>query len=324
MAALDFPNSPTVGQQYAAPNGATYQWDSAAWVIAGSAPAVPSGPAGGDLSGTYPNPSVSPVAKSKWVTSGANITPAVATNQVVVPGPTGTVDQSQLVLGTRTVKTHIESIATLNWGGVVVNAYYDGSNWHQDDASKPSWSMDINLDQDNFEVLRFAPGGAISSPLAVKNDGKTYCTLADTSVTKTMLAVRAACNTFVQANFPGTSPTIPITTWTKVLDVGTITVRGGLVLLFHNWSWAYVGNNNAQTIYVGFARNGTVINYVRNDFSGSGTGLSRWSIPAPMWLEGPPAGTYLYSIYMYVANSNGAVNVAGSDVPGVATVMELS
>jgi len=31
MAALDFPNSPTVGQQFAAPNGALYSWDGAVW-----------------------------------------------------------------------------------------------------------------------------------------------------------------------------------------------------------------------------------------------------------------------------------------------------
>jgi hypothetical protein len=31
MAQLDFPNSPTVGQQYAASNGAMYSWDGTVW-----------------------------------------------------------------------------------------------------------------------------------------------------------------------------------------------------------------------------------------------------------------------------------------------------
>jgi hypothetical protein len=38
MAALDFPNTPTLNQQYAAPNGVTYQWDGAAWIVTGGPP----------------------------------------------------------------------------------------------------------------------------------------------------------------------------------------------------------------------------------------------------------------------------------------------
>src|SRR5215475_2544726 len=37
MAALDFPSSPTLNQQFAAPNGVTYKWDGTAWVVLGGA-----------------------------------------------------------------------------------------------------------------------------------------------------------------------------------------------------------------------------------------------------------------------------------------------
>jgi len=40
MAALDFPNSPTVGQQYAASNGALYSWDGAVWISQAQGQAV--------------------------------------------------------------------------------------------------------------------------------------------------------------------------------------------------------------------------------------------------------------------------------------------
>jgi len=61
--ALDFPNPPlTVGQTYTASNSVTYHWDGAVWAPPTIQP--PAGAAGGDLTGSYPNPTLAAGAVS--------------------------------------------------------------------------------------------------------------------------------------------------------------------------------------------------------------------------------------------------------------------
>jgi hypothetical protein len=53
MPVLDFPNNPTSGDQWVGTNGALYQWDGSTWNLASVAPGMS---AGGDLTGSYPDP----------------------------------------------------------------------------------------------------------------------------------------------------------------------------------------------------------------------------------------------------------------------------
>jgi microcystin-dependent protein len=60
MSVIDFPNPPlTLNQSFTAANGATYKWNGTMWVsVKGTGFNVPTGPAGGDLAGTYPDPTI--------------------------------------------------------------------------------------------------------------------------------------------------------------------------------------------------------------------------------------------------------------------------
>lgn len=77
---------------------------------------------------------------------------------VTIPGPSGAVDRAQLVLGSQTAKGRVAQLAGLDWMGFTWNAYFNGSTWVYDDASKPAWLC--TLASDAFSLNRAPAGGA--------------------------------------------------------------------------------------------------------------------------------------------------------------------
>ncbi len=148
---LDFPNPPlTVGQQFTATNSVNYQWDGTVWTLTPRPGA--SGPAGGDLTGFYPDPQIRP---------GAIIDSDITS-----------------VAWTKLIAPFIASLPVNPRGMIAASGNY--VDWYGNVSgtpgylnTKPSWLLRIDYTADAFQVWRMPVGGAWAILFSVALSGIT-------------------------------------------------------------------------------------------------------------------------------------------------------
>src|SRR5215472_8038132 len=124
-----------------------YTWDGSVWMV-GAAPVTAGIPAGGDLQGTYPNPTIKPSALL-WQYSGTAITPADSSKDLSIPHGLGLFGQT-----VNTTRIQAPGKFTVNQGATT-----------QDDVTHASWVLSMDPVGDVF-MLQHAKAAA-QPPAAV-------------------------------------------------------------------------------------------------------------------------------------------------------------
>jgi hypothetical protein len=233
------------------------------------------------------------------------------------------VDQAPLVLGTGTAKTRIQALPGVpGWCGLTTNARYDGANWNPDDATKCGWELNLTAGappNDTLGIWRHPVGGGAGQQMVwIDTNGKLACTLADTSVTTTMLAAGAAVRQTIAANANLVTSVPGNSTWTKIAETPAMTIRANAKVLLVSGVAGVAVVSASTSIYLGWGWNGGQTGPSSLISIGAGT----YIVPLMLSLiqAFSVAGAYTFSLWVWC--NTGAIGMSAQ--PGWIFASELA
>lgn len=238
MAALNFPNLPTVGQIYLAPNGASYTWNGIAWLVGGT---IASG--GGSSVTVSPTPPASPKAGDVWWESDTgqmfvsyddgNSQQWVQSSPTADPGSVYTKAEIDVLLRNKFFAAYqagSQSVTNNAWNVALLPETSDPDNWY--DPATGKFQPNVAGFYDFFGTFISGGTGTINRGFcALHRNGTEFFRSADVNIGSSGGAI-AAANTAGSLLLNGTTDYVQFAVY-PIVPSGTITIAPGSTFAGH-------------------------------------------------------------------------------------------